>query len=342
MPVQYEGISAEHEAVRKRAGIFDVSHMGELRVTGKDAVPCVDRLITNSLAATPDEKAIYTCCCNDQGTILDDLIVYRLAHDDVLVVCNASNLDKIANHFEAELRGEKSADVHFENQSAKTALLAVQGPQAIRLVESLGAVPPPSEALAPFAVGRATLRGHAVTLARTGYTGEDGLEIFCENEAAGPLWDALTEAGVTPVGLGARDTLRLEARLSLYGNEIDESTHPYEAGLGWVVKLDSGNFIGRDALVRFKERGNERRIVGFEMQGRGIARHGYPLLDLDGHQVGHCTSGAPSPTLGKSIGLGYLPVGLTNVGQQFEVDCRGRRVPAVVVKTPFYRRPPSG
>jgi aminomethyltransferase len=341
MPIQYKGIAAEHQAVRERVGLFDVSHMGELHVTGPGALAAVDALITNDLSKAEDGQAVYTCCCNAAGTILDDLIVYRRGEADVMVVCNASNRAKIAAHFREALR-EKA---EFRDESDETALIAVQGPKALELLKLAGTSIDPS-ALKSFRFADATVAGAQVTLARTGYTGEDGAELFCKNADAARLFASLLEAGrglgAEPIGLGARDTLRLEARLSLYGNEIDETTNPIEAGLSWTVKLDKpGGFLGRDAIAKVKAEGPTRSVVGFEMVGRGIARHGYPLLSSEGQVVGVCTSGGPSPTLGKSIGLGYLPLSMSSVGTSFLVDCRGKSIEAKVVKTPFYKRSSS-
>lgn len=341
MPIQYKGIAAEHQAVRERVGLFDVSHMGELHVTGPGALAAVDALITNDLSKAQNGQAVYTCCCNEAGTILDDLIVYRRSDVDVLVVCNASNRPKIAAHFREALRGK----AEFHDASDETALIAVQGPKALQLLQLAGASIDAAQ-LKSFRFADATVAGAAVTLARTGYTGEDGAELFCSNADAARLFASLLEAGsalgAEPIGLGARDTLRLEARLSLYGNEIDETTNPIEAGLSWTVKLDKpAGFLGRDAIAKVKAEGPTRSIVGFEMIGRGIARHGYPLLSSDGKTVGVCTSGGPSPTLGKSIGLGYLPIAMTTIGTTFSVDCRGKSIEAKVVKTPFYKRSSS-
>jgi aminomethyltransferase len=343
MPIQYAGISAEHQAVRERAGLFDVSHMGELELEGPDALALVNRLVTNDLERAVDGQAMYTVCCNEQGTILDDLIIYRRSATDVLVVCNASNRDKISAHFARAAAGK----LKFDDVTDRTALIALQGPRAF---EVLGAAEPAlaglAESLGSFRFRDAKVAGIATTIARTGYTGEDGAELFCAWQDAAALWRALLAAGegfgIAPTGLGARDTLRLEARLSLYGNDIDETTNPLEAGLAWTVKLDKAEFVGKDALLRVKAEGPKRKLVGFEMTGRGIARHGYPLLDRDGRGIGICTSGAPSPTLGKSIGLGYLPAEQSEVGTEFLVDCRGKHVPARVVKTPFYKRPKAG
>jgi len=338
MPVQYTGIVDEHVTVRTAAGAFDVSHMGELRLRGDYAAHVVDYLVTNDAKKLVDGQAMYTCACNARGTILDDLIVYRRSSTDWLVVCNASNRSKMSDHF------ARAAKDHcdFEDQSDATALIALQGPRALELLGALGPEAAALSSLKSFTFRDATLVGVRCTVARTGYTGEDGVEIFAPWADAPAVWRALFSAGkatgLKAIGLGARDTLRLEPRLSLYGNDIDETTNPLEAGLGWVVKLDKGDFVGRDALVQIKAAPLPRKLVGFEVTGRGIARHGYPLRDLAGAEVGLCTSGSPGPTVGKNIGLGYLPSTMTAVATKFFVDCRGKNVEAVVVPTPFYKR----
>ena len=336
MPVQYEGIKKEHEAVRQRAGLFDVSHMGEILVEGPNAVAAVDRLVTNDVAKLDVGRALYTVCCNESGLILDDLIVYRLEAEKILVVCNASNRDKIVAHFAKNL----SLETPWNDVSDAWALLALQGPSARAIMNDLGA-PEALLGLGSFDVARATVAGVDLWAARTGYTGEDGFELFCANEDAVTLWRAILAAGqphgLQPVGLGARDTLRLEARLMLYGNDIDEHTHPFEAGLGWVVKLEAGDFIGREALRAIKAAGFDRKLVGFEMTERGIARHGYPIL-AGGERVGEVTSGSPGPTVGRNIGLGYVPKALSKVGTALGIEIRGKLVGAVVVTTPFYKR----
>jgi aminomethyltransferase len=338
MPVQYTGIVDEHQAVRTAAGLFDVSHMGELRMRGAYAAQVVDYLVTNDTRKLADGQAMYTCACNEQGTVLDDLIVYRKGAEDWLVVCNASNRDKMSAHF------ARAAKDHceFEDQSDATALIALQGPRAFDVLSAAGADGPSLSTLKGFYFRDATVDDIRCTVSRTGYTGEDGVEIFCSWADAPELWRTLVDAGkdrgIKPIGLGARDTLRLEARLSLYGNEIDETTNPLEAGLGWVVKLDKGLFVGQDALAKVKAGKLARKLVGFEVTGRGVARHGYPLVDATGSKVGICTSGSPGPTVGKNIGLGYLPASMTEVGTRFFVDCRGKNVDAVVVPTPFYKR----
>jgi aminomethyltransferase len=343
MPVQYRGVAEEHHAVRSGVGLFDVSHMGRLELSGVEAVAVVDAAITNDLRRLAPGRALYTCCCNESGGILDDLIVYRAraeqeSEERVLVVCNAANRATISQHLGALAAGR----CRFEDASDRSCLIAVQGPAALELLATLGTSLRLPDDLPPFHFRRADIFGLRCSVARTGYTGEDGVEIFCAVEHAPTLWRGLLEAGqrfgVQAIGLAARDTLRLEARLSLYGNEIDLSTNPLEAGLGWTVKSEGREFIGKAALARIKEQGLTRRLVGFEMLGRGIARHGYPLSSPNGAALGHCTSGAPSPTLGVNIGLGYVPVAYAALGTEIVVDCRGRAVPARVVKTPFYRR----
>lgn len=335
MPVQYEGVVKEHEAVRQRAGIFDVSHMGELRLRGPRALEVVSSLVTNAVASLEVGRAKYTVAVNEAGTILDDLIVYRVGEEDVLVVCNASNRAKMAPHFARGAEGR--AD--FTDESDQTALLALQGPAAAAIARDAGA-PEAMLSLAPFSLAEVELAGAPIIAARTGYTGEDGFEIFCSNDDAPRLFQLLLEVGaphgIAPAGLGARDTLRLEAALSLYGNDIDETTNPYEAGLGWVVKLDH-DFLGRAALERVKAEGPTRKLVGLEMVGRGIARHGYPII-ASGARVGEVTSGSPGPTVGKNVALGYVPTELASPGTALGVEIRGKIVDAVVVKTPFYKR----
>jgi aminomethyltransferase len=337
MPVQYEGVVPEHRAVRTKAGLFDVSHMGELEMRGPHAGQVVNHLITNDASKLADGQALYTCACNDAGTVLDDLIVYRCTADRYLIVCNASNLAKMSAVF------AKAAEHHcdFDDRSARTALIALQGPKAFEILALAGSDAAALATLESFHFRDAVVANVPCTVARTGYTGEDGVEIFCATLDSPALWTQLlalgASHGLVPVGLGARDTLRLESRLSLYGNDIDETTNPIEAGLGWVVKMDKGDFVGRAALLAVKAAPLPRKLVGFEVTGRGIARHGYPLQDLEGATVGVCTSGSPGPTVGKNIGLGYLPARMAEIGTRFKVDCRGKAVDAVVVKTPFYK-----
>jgi aminomethyltransferase len=344
MPVQYTGIVDEHRAVREACGLFDVSHMGRLQLDGDQAISVVDYLVTNDIKKLDDHQAAYTCCCNAQGTILDDLIIYKSNKERVYVVCNASNRSKIVPHF------SKASENHcaFKDRSDATGLLALQGPKAFDVLAKLGDSGPDLKSLKSFHLtdfDKTELAGIPCAVARTGYTGEDGVEIFVPAAEAANLWRKILEVGapfgIKPIGLGARDTLRLEARLSLYGNDIDETTNPIEAGLGWVVKMTKEDFVGKEALTKVKASPLPRKMAGFEVLGRGVARHGYPLRDLEGKEVGVCTSGGPSPTLGKNIGLGYLPTALTEIGTKFFVDCRGKNIEAVVVKTPFYKRQSS-
>ena len=341
MPVQYKGVSDEHKAVRTAAGLFDVSHMGELVLQGPYAAQVVNYLITNDASRLVDGQALYTCACNASGTVLDDLIVYRVSAEKWLIVCNASNRDKMSAHFAAAAKDH----CEFEDISDATALIAIQGPKAIEILGRAGGDGPALAELKPFHFRDAVLGNVRTTVARTGYTGEDGAEIFCSPADAPQLWRVLVdlgrEVGLEAAGLGARDTLRLEAKLSLYGNDIDETTNPIEAGLAWVVKLDKGDFVGREAIAKVKAEGPSRKLVGIEMTGRGIARHGYPILDSEGKVVGHCTSGSPAPTVGKNVALGYVPASMADVGTKLLIDCRGRNIEAVVAKTPFYKRPPA-
>lgn len=337
MPVQYAGVVKEHHSVRSAAGLFDVSHMGELWLRGPNALSLVDSLVTNFVGKLRVGRAKYTVACNEKGTILDDLIVYRAGEEEVLVVCNASNAEKMSAHFAKHAEGH----CDFADESDDTSLIALQGPKAVAIAEAAGA-PQAMLALKPFRLARVELAGVPAIAARTGYTGEDGFELFCANEHAVKLWRHLMEVGadhgIAPAGLGARDTLRLEACLCLYGNDIDEGTNPLEAGLGWVVKLNRGDFLGRDALLAIQEAGPQRKLVGLQMTGRGIARHGYPILDASGSQVGEVTSGSPGPTVGKNVGLGYVPIDLAEPGTALGIQIRSKVIDAVVVETPFYER----
>jgi len=339
MPVQYAGIVAEHNCVRQQAGLFDVSHMGRLEITGPRALEAVNRLITNDLLRVPNGRAVYACCCRADGGILDDIIAYRHSPEHVLVVCNASNLDKILAHFESEL-GEGA---HLVNLSTTTGLLALQGPRALDIMNKVSQKPLTD--LPKFSFAAAKIIDTQALVARTGYTGEDGFEIFVPSGDLAACWRSLLDAGksygISPIGLGARDTLRLEACLSLYGHEIDESIHPLEAGIGFAVKLDKSDFLGRTALLERKAQTSARKLAGLMMTGRGVARDGYAVIDDQGHHLGHVTSGAPSPTLGRNIAMAYLPPALTAIGTTVHVDCRGKAVSAEVVQMPFYKRSQS-
>ena len=332
MPVQFKGIQAEHDQVRTAAGLFDVSHMGEIEVKGAGALAAVNRLITNDLASLVDGQALYTCLCRPDGGIVDDLVVYRFGEDHVFICCNASNREKDFAWIAAHLEGVTAVD-----RSSDFAQLALQGPRAVEVLQPLASID-----LAPikryhFAEGR--VGGAPCLFSRTGYTGEDGFELYVGPDAAPALFDALLASPwVEPIGLGARDTLRLEMKYALYGNDIDDTTTPLEAGLGWVVKLDKPDFIGKAALVQQKAAGLSRRLVGFEMVGRAPARHDYPVVDAAGAPIGRVTSGSFSPTLKKNIGMAYVPTGLDKVGSPINIQIRERAEPAVVVKTPFVVR----
>jgi len=335
MPIQYTGIVAEHRAVREAAGLFDLSHMGEFHFDGPGALAAVDRLVSSDIAGLQPGQARYGLLCNERGTIVDDVISYRTAPDHVLMVVNAANVEKD----EAHVRKHLPRDVGFADRSADTALIAIQGPRASDILVKLagGGV----AALPPFGVKSARAAGVEATIARTGYTGEDGFEVFVQNLDAVQVWQALLVAGrgdgLVPVGLGARDTLRLEARFSLYGNDIDETTGPIEAGLGWTCKLDK-DFVGRDAIAKQKSDGPKRKIVGLVVEG-GVARHGHDVTS-EGRVVGQVTSGTYGPTVAQNIALAYVPTELSKVGTALAVRIRDKDVPATVVKTPFYRRAP--
>jgi len=334
MPVQYSGILDEHEAVRTACGIFDVSHMGEVVFKGPRAAEAVQKLVTNDVGKLPVGKAMYTVACRPDGGIVDDLIVYRGKPELFLIVVNASNIDKDVAWF----KQHAGSICEVVDLSDQTCLLAVQGPRAVELVQSLSK--DPIAQLPSFGCADAQVAGFPVRVARTGYTGEDGFEIFTLNLNAPPLWDALLEAGkpfgLQPIGLGARDTLRLEAKLCLYGNDIDEQHTPLEAGLGWVVK--GKGYIGEEALQKQKAEGVKRRLVCFVMKERGTARHGYPILDGAGQKIGEVTSGAIGPSVGVNIGMGYVPSSSSEPGSRIVIDCRGKQAAAEVVKGPFYKR----
>jgi aminomethyltransferase len=336
MPLQYEGILAEHRAVRESVGIFDVSHMGEIDFTGPGALAAVQRLVTNDAARLTDGKALYTCVCYPDGGIVDDCIVYRRGPEDLRIVVNAANIAKDFAFFQ-EHAGRLCA---VADHSPEVALIAVQGPKARGLVASLAGEHLLQVPSFGFAAG--ALAGVDIVAARTGYTGEDGFELFVPAAQAVPVWRALLAGGAAPIGLGARDTLRLEARLSLYGNDIDATTSPLEAGLGWVVKLDKlargEPFVGAEALAKQRADGLTRTLVGFRVQDRNIARPGAEVVDADGKAVGRVTSGGPALTVGGAVGLAYVPVALGAPGTVLTIAQRGRSFPAEVVKGPFYRR----
>lgn len=335
MPVEYRGIVAEHRAVRTGVGLFDVSHMGEIAVRGPQSVDLIDSLCSNRAASLRDGQAQYTGLLNPQGGFVDDLIVHRIAADHYLLCVNAANQSTDFAWMRSRNRFE--ADVTFA--SGDFAQLAIQGPLSLSVASRLAQLDLTD--LRYYRFARGDFAGAPAIVARTGYTGEDGFEVYLPPEAAPTAWAAILEAGrnegILPCGLGARNTLRLEAAMSLYGHEIDAETTPYEAGLDWIVKLAKPAFCGREALARQHRDGVRRRIVGFEMRGRGIARDGYPVL-VAGQVCGRVTSASPAPFLGKNIGLCILPVDFARPGQSIEVEIRGRPVAAEIVATPFYKR----
>jgi aminomethyltransferase len=343
MPVSYKaGTLKEHRAVRDSVGLFDVSHMGEAILRGPKARAVVDRLTSNAVAAAPNGKAVYTLLCRPSGGIIDDCIFYKKSDEEFFVIVNASNTAKDL----AWLRDHAGGDLDLEDVSDRTSLIAVQGPAAVAMVDNLATTS--LAALPSFSFADAEVAGVRCMVARTGYTGEDGFELACDNDDAPALWSALLEAGASfgglPVGLGARDTLRLEAKLPLYGNDLDDTTTPLEAGLGWAVKLDGRDFLGAEALRRQKASGLTRKLVGFRIadDARAIARHGYAVVDRqrEGDPViGQVTSGGPGVVVGGSIGMAYLPPALAEAGTTLTIDCRGRDVAATVVAGKFYKRP---
>jgi len=341
MPVQYPaGTVTEHLRTRTRAGLFDVSHMGEIDVRGRDAIPFVNRLVSNDATKLADEQAQYSAFTTPEGTVIDDLLVYRFADDHLLLVVNAGTTDKdwewVSSHQQA------SYNVELRNASAEFCQIALQGPEALSILQQLTSTPLAEIKYYHFREGQ--VDGVNSIISRTGYTGEDGFEVYAAPDKAERLWNKMLEAGnfgsdegVLPCGLAARNTLRLEAGMCLYGHEIDETTTLLEASLGWITKLSKGDFIGRERLAKQKEQGIKQKLVGFEMSDRGIARDGQDVF-IDGQQVGRVTSGSPAPFLKKNIGMAYVPVGFANTGQAIEIDVRGRRVGAQIVPLPFYKR----
>jgi aminomethyltransferase len=338
MPVEYSGIVDEHLAVRTRGGLFDVSHMGEVEVAGRDALAAVQQITSNDASKLATGQAHYSALTTPDGTFVDDVLTYRLGDEHFMLVVNASNIIKdfswIASHVGA------AGDAVAVNTSSRYALIALQGPVARDVLQTLTSVPLAELKYYWFTNGEiAGVRG---TVSRTGYTGEDGFEVFVPPASAERVWDAILRAGqpagVIPAGLGARDTLRLEAAMRLYGNDIDETTTVLEADLGWIVGWKKDGFIGSDVLRRQKQEGVRRKLVGFEVVDRGIARHGHEAF-IRGEKAGFVTSGTQTPYLKKAIGMVYLPVEETAPDTEFEIDVRGRRVRARVVPMPFYKRP---
>ncbi|MCZ8144035.1 glycine cleavage system aminomethyltransferase GcvT [Flavobacterium sp.] len=336
MPVQYEGVNAEHETVRNGVGVFDVSHMGEFLLSGPKALDLIQRVTTNDAATLDIGRAQYSCMPNATGGIVDDLIVYRLGEMSYLLVVNASNIEKdwdwIAQH--------NTDGAAMENLSDTYSLLAIQGPKAVEAMQSLTTIDLANIKYYHFEIGTfASIEN--VIISATGYTGSGGFEVYCKNEDAETLWHKVFEAGasygIKPIGLAARDTLRLEMGFCLYGNDINDTTSPIEAGLGWITKFTK-NFTNHEALKAQKEQGVTRKLVGFELTERGIPRHDYEIVDADGNAIGIVTSGTMAPSLGKGIGMGYVATEFAAAGSEIYIKIRNNQVAAQVVKLPFYKK----
>jgi aminomethyltransferase len=336
MPLEYSGILSEHEAVRTRAGLFDVSHMGEIEICGAGALELVQWVTCNDAAKLSIGQAQYSGLMTDRGTFVDDLLVHKISDTHYLLCVNAGNQDHDFDHVVSNNRFNAKS----ENAGPRYSQLAIQGPRAKEILQRLTPVPLDPIRYYQFTLGK--VDGVECLIARTGYTGEDGFEIYFDPEFSEKVWSTLMQAGepasMLPCGLGARNTLRLEAGMCLYGHEIDETTTPWEAGLGWISKLSKGNFLGSDALARQKQTGAERKLVGFEMLDRRIGRDGYPIL-IAGRQAGSVTSGCPAPFLKKNIGMAYVPAAASAIGTAIEISIRGQLAPAHVVGLPFYKRP---
>jgi len=337
MPVEYSGIADEHMAVRTRAGLFDVSHMGQIEIAGADALKAVQHITSNDASRLSINQAHYSALTTPEGTFVDDVLTYRLADDHFMLVVNASNIIKDFHWIADHVKG--IGDAAAVNTSSRYALIALQGPAAREILQTLTGVDLSAIKYYWFANGE--VAGVKTTISRTGYTGEDGFEVFVAPASAERVWDAILQAGkgagVIPAGLGARDTLRLEAAMRLYGNDMDETTTVLEADLGWIVGWKKEEFIGADVLRRQKAEGTARKLVGFEMLERAIARHGHDVY-IDGAKAGVVTSGTQTPYLKKAIGMAYLPSEKTAIGTEFDIDIRGRRAKAAVVAMPFYKR----
>ena len=336
MPVSYQGINIEHQTVREKVGVFDVSHMGEFFVTGPNALSLIQRVCSNDASKLEDGQAQYSCFPNEDGGVVDDLIVYRIAAEKWLLVVNASNIDKDW----AWINAHNTMEASLENSSDHYSLLAIQGPKAIQAMQSL--TQENLSAIKFYTFKMNTFAGvENVIISATGYTGSGGFEIYCKNTQVAKIWTKVLEAGadwgIQPIGLAARDTLRLEMGYCLYGNDIDDTTSPLEAGLGWITKFNK-DFINSESLKKQKEIGVSKTLVGFELSQRGIPRQGYAIVDAQGNSIGRVTSGTMSPSMGKGIGLGYVPVALKEVGSQIHIQIRNKIVPAMVVKLPFYKK----
>jgi aminomethyltransferase len=338
MPVQYSSILEEHQAVRTRAGLFDISHMGEFKIEGRDVQTFLQALVPNDISRLGIHQALYTQLCLSDGNVIDDLLIYCLTEQHYMLVVNAANIAKDLAW--VRIQALDFDDVVVTDQSDTTALVALQGPAALEILRELTLVN--LDAIRYYRCDTGSVADMECIISRTGYTGEDGFELYCSPTDVVHLWHELLEVGkpygLLPAGLGARDTLRLEAGYCLYGHELDQETNPLEARLGWTVKLNSGDFIGRDALLRVKEQGPHKLLVGVELLERGVPRSGYALYAQD-QRIGSLTSGGPGLTVQKNIGMGYVEPAYATVGQQVYVDIRGKRVAAQVVALPFYKRP---
>ena len=336
MPVSYQGINIEHQTVRENVGVFDVSHMGEFFITGPNALSLIQRVCSNDASKLEDGEAQYSCFPNEDGGVVDDLIVYRIAADKWLLVVNASNIDKDW----AWINAHNTMEASLENSSDHYSLLAIQGPKAIQAMQSLTQENLSAIKFYTFKIN--TFAGvENLIISATGYTGSGGFEIYCKNTQVEKIWTKVLEAGadwgIQPIGLAARDTLRLEMGYCLYGNDIDDTTSPLEAGLGWITKFNK-DFINSDSLKKQKELGISKTLVGFELTQRGIPRQGYAIVYAQGNTIGRVTSGTMSPSMGKGIGLGYVPIALKEVGSEIHIQIRNKMVPAMVVKLPFYKK----
>ncbi|WP_345191471.1 glycine cleavage system aminomethyltransferase GcvT [Algibacter agarivorans] len=335
MPVQYEGVNMEHETVRNSVGVFDVSHMGEFLIDGEHALELIQKVSSNDASKLTIGKAQYSCLPNDEGGIVDDLIIYKIKEETYLLVVNASNIEKDWNW----IQSKNDIGATMRNISEDYSLLAIQGPKAIEAMQSLTSHDLSAIKFYNFVVG--DFAGiENVIISATGYTGSGGFEIYCKNSEVKQIWDKVLEAGadfgIKPIGLAARDTLRLEMGYCLYGNDIDDTTSPIEAGLGWITKFTK-DFTNSEALKAEKERGSNRKLIAFELDERGIPRHGYDIVDGNGNKIGVVTSGTMSPSLGKGIGLGYVPTIFADVNSKINIQIRKNAVPATVVKLPFYK-----
>lgn len=335
MPVQYEGVNIEHETVRNSLGVFDVSHMGEFLIEGPKALDLIQSVSSNDASKLTDGKAQYSCLPNDDGGIVDDLIVYKIKDEQYLLVVNASNIEKDWNW----IASKNSMGATMRNLSDDYSLLAIQGPKAVEAMQSLTRYDLSAIKFYNFVVGDFAGIEHVI-ISATGYTGSGGFEIYCKNSEVKQVWDKVFEAGkdfgIKPIGLAARDTLRLEMGYCLYGNDIDDTTSPIEAGLSWICKFNKP-FTNSEALEKEKQQGPERKLIAFELDERGIPRQGYDIVDGQGKIIGKVTSGTMSPSLGKGIGLGYVPTVFASVDSKIHIQIRKNAVPATVVKLPFYK-----